>query len=175
MGIYCLMRIEFPSGMMKKFWKWTMAIIVPRPPLTLRQRLEVDLAPIGTVARGCPRPHLEAIDVAGAQLGHGGCVGLTGQGEGVGFIFCLERGDSHSLPAGCGVLVPPACLPHSSLPCFRVLRHPSGPPTTRPTVGPLEPPTSRTRGALCSLPGHSSGADSPGCFRWSGQAVARTQ
>ena len=28
MGIYCLMRIEFPSGMMKKFWKWTMAIIV---------------------------------------------------------------------------------------------------------------------------------------------------
>ena len=28
MGIYCLMGIEFPSGMMKKFWKWTMAIIV---------------------------------------------------------------------------------------------------------------------------------------------------
>lgn len=57
--------------------------------LTLRQCLEIDLAPVGAVACGSPRPHLEAIDVARAQLGHGGRVGLAGQGEGVGFIFCL--------------------------------------------------------------------------------------
>lgn len=37
-----------------------------RLPLTLRQRLEIDLAPEGAVARRSPRPDLEAIDVAGA-------------------------------------------------------------------------------------------------------------
>lgn len=66
-------------------------------PLTLRQRLEIDLAAIGAVACGSPRPHLEAIDVARAQLCHGGRVGLAGQGEGVGLIFCLGVTAIHSL------------------------------------------------------------------------------
>lgn len=69
-----------------------------RPPLTLRQRLEVDLAPVGAVARSGPSPHLEAVDVPGAQLPHSGHVGLTGQGEGLGFIFCLGVTATHSLP-----------------------------------------------------------------------------
>lgn len=71
-----------------------------RLPLTLRQCLEIDLAPKGAVACGSPCPDLEAIDVAGAQLRHSGCVGLDGQSEGMGFILCLGGG-SHSLPAPC--------------------------------------------------------------------------
>ena len=87
-----------------------------RPPLTLRQRLEVDLAPVRAVACGCPCPHLEAIDVAGAQLGHGGRVGLAGQGEGVGFIFCLGVTAAHSLPAARAPRPPaPAPAPHTPL------------------------------------------------------------
>lgn len=70
-----------------------------RLPLTLRQCLEIDLAPVGAVACSSPRPHLEAIDVAWAQLCHSGHVGLAGQGEGVGFIFCLGVTATHSLPA----------------------------------------------------------------------------
>lgn len=71
-----------------------------RLPLTLRQCLEIDLPPIGAVACSGPRPHLEAIDVAGAQLRHCCRVGLAGQSEGVGFIFCLGMTATHSLPAG---------------------------------------------------------------------------
>lgn len=80
-----------------------------RLPLTLRQCLEIDLPPIGAVACGGPCPHLEAIDVAGAQLRHSCRVGLAGQSEGVGFIFCLGMTATHSLPAGPSS--PPRLLP----------------------------------------------------------------
>lgn len=136
------------------------ASALSRRPLTLRQRLEIDLAPIGAVACRCARPHLEAIDVARAQLCHGGRVGLAGQGEGVGFIFCLGVTATHSLLLSPShrPLLPPSGVWHLSV--LALAHLPSPPPAL---LGTPTPP-----------PGRSSGADSPGCSRWSGQAAART-
>lgn len=127
-----------------------------RLPLTLRQRLEIDLAPIGAVACGGPRPHLEAIDVARAQLRHRGRVGLAGQGEGMGFIFCLGVTAVHSLlprprpsPLLTPLRLPGTSRPHLS-PRWGTGSSPS--PAGHPPPPPLQP-------------GHSSGADSPGYSR----------
>lgn len=115
----------------------------PRPPLTLRQRLEVDLAPVG--GRG---PRLSAPAPGSRRCGRG-----SASSRWPCDLLVVERWDSSSAwrgrqpltPCRPWGLSPHARLPHSHSPAGN-LRHPSGPHLS-PHCGAPELPTSPARGS----------------------------